>query len=466
MFYDEIEGFRNNVALFLDQTNQIFYRDIVDISEEFQKKIRRRSLTILITENSIECICGYISLLRGNNPLILLDSRIRNKDLKFIIDKFAPHFIFCSISSQKKLPNNLFNLIYSFKGFNLLKAKKNLSYKINDQLMILIGTSGSLAEPKFVKLSYRNIHANTQSIISYLNLKSSDRSITTMPMSYSYGFSVINTHLACGGSIAPNNYSLVDNKFWKFYSDSAPSNINGVPFFYDILDKVGFEKILGKKLKFLTLAGGKVEKKTFQNIANNCLQNDISFFLMYGQTEASPRISYHKVTKEDLDKNNIPIGKAIPEGQIILRSDSDLIIKDQNIEGELIYKGKNIFGGYAKSYEDLNSFDNKLELKTGDIGIKNKDGNFYITGRKNRFVKIYGYRVNLDYLEEKLSSKDSTVACIGINEKIYIFLSKKMSKMESIIDLPKNTYSVLVLKKFPLNDNGKISYNDLANMVS
>ena len=198
--------------------------------------------------------------------------------------------------------------------------------------------------------------------------------------------------------------------------------------FYDILDKVGFEKILGKKLKFLTLAGGKVEKKTFQNIANNCLQNDISFFLMYGQTEASPRISYHKVTKEDLDKNNIPIGKAIPEGQIILRSDSDLIIKDQNIEGELIYKGKNIFGGYAKSYEDLNSFDNKLELKTGDIGIKNKDGNFYITGRKNRFVKIYGYRVNLDYLEEKLSSKDSTVACIGINEKIYIFLSKKNVK--------------------------------------
>jgi len=466
MFYDEVERFKNNVALFLDRTNKIYYRDIVAIAEKFQKKIKKRSLTILITENSFECICGYISLLRANNPLMLLDSKIKKRDLEFIINKFAPEFIYCSIASQKKLPQNFFDLIYSFKDFSLLKVKKSFSYKVNDKLMILISTSGSLAEPKFVKLSYKNIQTNTQSIISYLNLESSDRFITTMPMSYSYGFSVINTHLACGGSIVLNNYSLVDNEFWKFYSATVPSNINGVPFFYDILTKVGFEKVLEKKLKFLTLAGGKVGKKTFQNIASGCLQNDISFFLMYGQTEASPRISYHKVTKEDLSTNNIPIGKAIPGGEIVLRDGNDLPIKDQNIEGELIYKGNNIFGGYAESYEDLNSFDNKTELKTGDIGIKNKAENFYITGRKSRFVKIHGYRVNLDYLEKKLSSKGSTTACIGVNEKIYIFLSNKLSKMENIIDLPKNAYSVSVLKEFPLNANGKISYDDLVNMVS
>ena len=166
MFYDEIKRFENNVALFLNQTNKIFYRDIVDISEKFQKKIKKRSLTILITENSFECICGYISLLRANNPLMLLDSNIKKRDLRFIINKFAPGFIFCSIANQKKLPQDFFDLIYSFKGFNLLKVRKNFSYRINDKLMILLSTSGSLAEPKFVKLSYKNIQTNTQSIIS------------------------------------------------------------------------------------------------------------------------------------------------------------------------------------------------------------------------------------------------------------------------------------------------------------
>ena len=117
MFYDEVERFKNNVAIFLDQTNKIFYRDIVDISEKFQRKIKKRSLTILITENSLECICGYISLLQANNPLILLDSGIKKEDLKFIIDKFAPEFIFCSVACQKKLPKNFFNLLFSFNHF-------------------------------------------------------------------------------------------------------------------------------------------------------------------------------------------------------------------------------------------------------------------------------------------------------------------------------------------------------------
>ena len=125
-----------------------------------------------------------------------------------------------------------------------MKSKKENLYKINDQLMILISTSGSIGEPKFVKLSLNNIMVNTQSIISYLSLKSFDRAITTMPLSYSYGFSIINTHLYCGGSIVPNNFSLVDRNFWELYSKSKPTNINGVPFFYEMINKIGVEKIL------------------------------------------------------------------------------------------------------------------------------------------------------------------------------------------------------------------------------
>ena len=140
---------------------------------------------------------------------MLLDSSIKDKDLQFIINKFLPKFVFCSRANLKKLPKDYFNLEHTFQNYSLMKSKKENLYKINDQLMILISTSGSIGEPKFVKLSLNNIMVNTQSIISYLSLKSFDRAITTMPLSYSYGFSIITPHLYCGGSIVPNNFSLV-----------------------------------------------------------------------------------------------------------------------------------------------------------------------------------------------------------------------------------------------------------------
>ena len=132
---------------------------------------------------------------------------------------------------------------------------------------------------------------------------------------------------------------------------------------------------------------------------------------------------------------------------------------------DLTYEGKNIFGGYAKSYLDLNSFDKNIELKTGDVGFQDKVGKFYISGRKSRFIKIYGYRLNLDYVEEKLNSKGLNVACIGVNEKLYIFSLSSNFKLESFIDLPKNAYKLILLKKFPLNDNGKISYSNLIKLI-
>ena len=465
MFFDNIHKFKNNVAFFLDHSNKVYFSDILNISNKFQKIVNRRSLTILIADNSLESLCGYISLLRSNNVVMLLDSSIKDKDLQFIINKFLPKFVFCSRANLKKLPKDYFNLEHTFQNYSLMKSKKENLYKINDQLMILISTSGSIGEPKFVKLSLNNIMVNTQSIISYLSLKSFDRAITTMPLSYSYGFSIINTHLYCGGSIVPNNFSLVDRNFWELYSKSKPTNINGVPFFYEMINKIGVEKILKHKPRFITQAGGKIKKEIFRKIASKCLENKISFYLMYGQTEAGPRISYHKVKKSDLNEPNITIGKPIPGGKLFLRDNNNFLIKNKNVKGNIIYEGKNIFGGYAKSCLDLSSFDNKTELKTGDTGYQDKNGKFFISGRKSRFIKIYGYRLNLDYFEEKLNSNGLNVACVGVNEKLYIFSLKTNSKLKNFIDLPKNAYKIILLKEFPLNDNGKISYSNLTKLI-
>lgn len=147
---------------------------------------------------------------------------------------------------------------------------------------------------KFVKLSKINLKHNTNSIIKYLKLKNKDSSITNLPISYSYMLSVINTHLEVGASIVISKYSLVEKEFWKTLKNSKITSFNGVPYTYEILVKIGLEKIKIDTLKYLTHAGGKIEKKTLRKIIKFCDKNNLKFFSMYGQTEASPRISYLK----------------------------------------------------------------------------------------------------------------------------------------------------------------------------
>ena len=185
---------------------------------------------------------------------------------------------------------------------------------------------------------------------------------------------------------------------------------------------------------------------------------------MYGQTEASPRISYHKVNNSDLNKGILPIGKPINGGRIYLKSADGSLIDQSNKEGELIYKGKNVFGGYAMKYEDLKSFNNNNELATGDIAKKDENKIFYITGRKGRFIKVYGYRINLDFMEQKLNIKNH-VACVGVNEKIYVFSENKNLNIINYFNIPKNSFRIIFIKKIPLTNNGKVSYNQLIKLI-
>ena len=461
MFLDKIEKNKNKIAIYLDKNNSILYKETIKSSDYFLKNCKKRGLAILVADNNIESLLGYIALLKSENTIMILDTNIQQEDFNIIIKKYAPSYIYCSKHKVKFILQKNFDLIYNFKNYNLLKNKKSHSYKINGDLKILLSTSGSLGEPKFVKLSSNNLKINTKSIVSYLNLNSSDRTITTMPMSYSYGLSIINTHLFSGASIVLNENGIINNKFWELYKDSSPTNINGVPFFYELLIKIGLKRMGNDNLRFITQAGGKLDLETFRKISNYTNKNKINFYLMYGQTEASPRISFYKVKKDYLKFKTPPIGKPIPGGKILLKDDKNNLINKKYKEGEIYFKGPNIFKGYSTSHKDLIKTKNMKELKTGDIAYRDEKNLFYIVGRKSRFIKPYGHRLNLDFIEEKFLRKSYKVACIGVKDLLYIFSIKKILRIEKIIDLPRNSFKIIYIKNFPLNSNGKISYKDL-----
>tara|TARA_B100001093_G_C26551615_1_gene894712 strand:- start:263 stop:823 length:561 start_codon:yes stop_codon:yes gene_type:complete len=182
---------------------------------------------------------------------------------------------------------------------------------------------------------------------------------------------------------------------------------------------------------------------------------------MYGQTEASPRMSY--LNPIEFDKRYESIGKPIKGGSFRLKNTFKVYKK---LIGEITYQGKNVCLGYAKKLSDLKKGDeNKGTLKTGDLAYRDKDGFYYIVGRKDRNIKIYGNRLNLDEIEKKFKEININCVCIKKNEKIILFsvISKEkiIKNLKNILKLNLNFFLIKKIKKIPLNKNKKINYKTL-----
>ena len=433
-----------------------------------KKKITKRSLILLISENTLGLIVNYITLLKNDCIIQLVDSKTKLSEIKNLINLYKPNFICSSDHWFKKnelIGINLRNISNSFQT-SIHRTNFSKKIKCHNNLSILMPTSGSMGSKKYVRISKDNIYQNTKSIVAYLKLKQGDRSITSMPFCYSYMLSVINTHLESGSSIFVTDETIVQNRFWESFKKNKITNFNGVPYHYDILLKLGLNKVFKKNLRFLTQAGGKLDNFKAKKIFNFCKKKKTNFFTMYGQTEASPRISYLPFRYSS--KKIGSIGKEIIGGKIFLIDKNNKKINKSNEIGELIYKGDNVCMGYAYNHKDLlkGDLNNKI-LKTGDLGFFDDDKFYYITGRKSRIIKIYGNRFNLDDIEEQLLKKNIHVACKNLNDKLIIYSTKNYSEktllknIYKIIPLSKININIQFISKIPRHSNGKIDYKSI-----
>ena len=440
---------------------------LVDTNKEFflnEKKIFKlkdyienncKKIFFLFIENSKESILFYFQLIKENHVPILLSPDLDDKSITVLLNKYKPNYIL-SLKKINKL-KNLYSEIKQFNKYILYEECRKKLHDVHKDLCLLMSTSGTTGSPKFVKISYDNLHHNTNSICRFLKVKNTDTTITTLQPNYTYGLSIINTHINKGARIILNNDSLIQKNFWEKCNKFKVNSFGGVSFMYEMLQKLRFEKISTTNLKYITHAGGKLNKTLHKYILNVCDIKSLKFISMYGQTEATSRISYLPWKYSNTKISSI--GKAIPGGK--------LFIKNNKNKGEICYRGKNIMIGYAKDYNDLKKKEIIKTLYTGDYGRKDKDNFFYIDGRKDRFIKFYGHRINLDEIDQYLKDNNFFTVTIFKNDKFIIYFENNYNIDEikkKIIDKLKITKKFIQIKKIksiPTTVSGKVKFYKL-----
>jgi len=449
-----------NTPCLIGENSEITYQELDSICKGIQEDLPNQKQLILVkATTNIETIVGYLSFLRSNHALIMLDASIEQELIDTIIKEYQPNFIWEELESDRRYIN-------TYEGYGL-RSENLKTLSLEPELSLLLSTSGSTGSPKMVRLSKKNLYANCNSIIEYLNIDITHRAITNLPLHYSYGISILNTHLEKGASLVVTNESIMSKNFWNIFRKLEVTTLNGVPYHYEIFKKIGLMKMNLPSLKYMTQAGGKLNHKLVEEYAVWGKEKNIQFWVMYGQTEATARISY--LPSSDVVENNKSIGMVIPNGQLMIKNlNNTEYITDVDIEGELVYKGDNVMMGYANNISDLNKPD-ELQglLSTGDIAKRDHRNYFYITGRLKRFIKIHGNRISLDEIEHYLKSINFDILCTGIDNKLMIVTRDESTVTEikkKIIQKYAFHHSVIKVKyilEYPTSSSGKIKYQEL-----
>ena len=459
--------FNENSILIEENGNKYLLKKIIEQSNLFINSfLKKRELIIFLCNNTIDSICLYVSFINKGVVPILMNSDVEESLLKDIIEKYSPSYVFAPTTNRNYDFKYSEFLIYN--SFSVLKARNLFQTELGSELAILMSTSGSTGSPKLIRISYKNLLSNAISISNYLNLNSAETAITNLPMSYSYGLSIINSHLYVGAKIVVTEKSIIQRDFWELLKINNVTSLSGVPYTYEILKKLRFFEMDLPSIKYMTQAGGKLSNSIIEEFANQCISKNIDFFVMYGQTEGTSRLSYLNPNKI-LEKLG-SIGKAIPGGEFRLVNNKNEQIELSKVEGELVYIGQNVMLGYANEISDLSKVaELNNTLYTGDLAYKDEEGYFFITGRKKRFIKIYGNRFSLDEIENHIKNNGIECACTGDDDKLKVFITninneQKVKNVLRKLKIQKSAFHILKIKTLTKNRSGKVLYSKLKKL--
>lgn len=425
---------------------------------------RERRLHFLFSGNDIRSITTYLGCLAADTPVCLLDCS-RSPAANRIIDAYGAAVVLAP--PEAEVPERYKTTGVLPSGYEIMQ-REGEGAPVHEDLALLLTTSGSTGDPKLVRLTYRNVFSNAIAIAEYLKLGPSERAIQSLPVYYSYGLSVINSHLVTGGTVVLTQHSFMRPEFWANFRDSACTSFAGVPHMYETLKRLKFDPALQPSLRTLTQAGGKLNENVIEWYSQVTARSGRQFFVMYGQTEATARMSY--VPAEQLSQKIGSIGIAIPGGTLSLAP----VPGSEDLQ-EIVYQGPNVMMGYADGANALSQGDELGGvLRTGDLGRVDSDGYFYIAGRLKRFAKLFGKRVNLADVEAALETQYPVRAAAvdSGRDHLLIFLEHFsdiddqtiLMNLAKDLAVPPSAIRLNRVDALPMTSSGKKDYAAVARM--
>jgi long-chain acyl-CoA synthetase len=457
----------SRVALLTESGVTLTYAQLARLADELAAHLPAgpaRTVGFLLFGRNFDGVALYLGALRsGRHVPLLLSPGLHPASLEDLVARYQPDWIATGTGPQSACPAG-YSQQHRTEGIAVYWRCENATdVEPREPLGLLLSTSGSTGSQKLVRLSYQAIDSNAQAIVQYLRLNEEDRAISTLELSYSFGMSILNSHLAAGASMVLTDQTLLSRNFWEVAQKSHITSLSGVPSQFAMLRRAGLERRGLGSLRMLTQAGGNLGeplKREFKALSDRL---GSEFFVMYGQTEAAPRISY--VPPARLDDKFGSIGVAIPGGALELDAATS----------ELIYRGPNVMLGYAENRADLaRGAQMHGVLHTGDLGRRDAEGFFYLTGRLKRFIKLSGARVNLDDVEKLLvDAFDAQLGCIGADDRLSVVLVESPAVTDAAIreflrmrcDIYPGMVTVERRPELPYTANGKVDYQALTRAL-
>lgn len=348
-----------------------------------------RRLVHVPVSTGLGSVTAYLAALEAGHVALVTDPARDGR----ILDRYAPDV---RLAPGADAPDDVTVTLLSAEPRHLL----------HPDLALLLSTSGSTGSPKLARLSHENLLANAAGIVDALGLTATDRAVTSLPLHYCYGLSVLHSHLLAGASVVLHEGSVLDDDFWAAVDRYGVTTLAVVPHMVELMESVGVLERPHPCLRLVTQAGGRMAPDRVTRTARLGAEHGWGLAVMYGQTEATARIT---VLDPSLALNH-PDAVGHPLAGTALHLDRT-VPEASDGAGEVVVRGPGVMMGYAEHPDDLALGAMLTELRTGDLGRLDGEGLLRLVGRRSGFVKVMGLRVDLAGVEAALEST-GLVACV------------------------------------------------------
>lgn len=426
--------------------------DALALADELGRE--RRKLVFLEAANRASAVVGLLGAAAAGHVVALVDPALAPDKKTNLAALYRPDLIVHSKDDRPRIE---------------VAAAGSQDGDLHPELLLLLSTSGTTGSAKFVRLSASAVQANAEQIAATLAIDPGSTAIAHLPLHYSYGLSVVTSHLRVGGAVAVIDDAVTSASFWAKVAEAGGTHFPGVPFHYVTLARLGFG-LVPSGVTIFTQAGGALDLRFQSTVAARVAERGGRFFVMYGQTEAAPRIT--TLPADRWAEKQGSVGRALPGGMLAVLGPDGEEVTAAGI-GPVVYRGPNVMMGYAEARADLALGDvMRGRLETGDLGRLDAEGYLTLTGRVTRFAKIAGLRLGLEEIEREIGAV-LPVACLDGGDKIAVCfegpppdgLKLHLRAIAIAYKIPPTSFAMHQLDALPRKPSGKLDYASLGDTI-